>query len=396
MTYREPLSSVAFRKSGRQEHRRGGLGLNIVEPITNSDDARFMALALALGRRGLGQTWPNPAVGAVVVKDGVVVGRGWTQSAGRRHAETEALARAGSAARGATLYVTLEPCSHHGKTPPCVDAVIAAGVARVVSALVDPNPEVAGAGHWRLAEAGVVVEVGIGAEEARRAHAGHIRRIEAARPHVIFKLAVSADGKVARSDRSPTLITGEAARARVHLMRARSDAVLTGIGTVIADDPLLTCRLPGMSSPVRVVLDGDLRLPLASKLVATARQVPLWVVASEGADPLREQALKARGADVARVAATGGRLDLAEMLKLLARRGITRVMVEGGPILAAAFLRADLVDEVALFRSPNVIGPEGIDALDGLPLSALTRSPRLKALSSEAIGADTVETLERA
>src|SRR5215471_1128544 len=364
--------------------------------LTNAEDARFMAVALAVGRRGLGRTWPNPAVGAVIVKDGAIVGRGWTQPGGRPHAETEALRRAGAAARGATLYVTLEPCSHYGKTAPCADAIVAAGIARVVSAVVDPNPEVAGAGHWRLAQAGVIVEVGIGAEEARRAHAGHIRRIEAGRPHVIFKLAVSADGKVARSDRSPTPITGEAARARVHLMRSRSDAVLTGIGTIIADDPLLTCRLPGMPSPVRVVLDGGLRLPLASKLVATARQVPQWVVASEGAEPLREQALKAQGADVAREPATGGRLDLAEVLKLLARRGITRVMVEGGPIVAAAFLRADLVDEAALFRSPNVIGPEGIDALDGLPLSALTRSPRLKALSSEAIGADTVETFERA
>src|SRR5215470_17896009 len=252
--------------------------------MSSAEDARFMALALALGRRGLGRTWPNPAVGAVVAKDGVIVGRGWTQPGGRPHAETEALRRAGAAARGATLYVTLEPCSHHGKTPPCADAIIAAGIARVVSALVDPNPEVAGAGHWRLAEAGVVVEIGIGAEEARRAHDGHIRRIEAGRPHVIFKLAVSADGKVARSDRGPTPITGEAARARVHLMRARSDAVLTGIGTIIADDPLLTCRLPGMSSPVRVVLDGGLRLPLASKLVATARQAPLWVVTSEAAE----------------------------------------------------------------------------------------------------------------
>jgi diaminohydroxyphosphoribosylaminopyrimidine deaminase / 5-amino-6-(5-phosphoribosylamino)uracil reductase len=364
--------------------------------MSSAEDARFMAVALALGRRGLGRAWPNPAVGAVIVKDGVIVGRGWTQPGGRPHAETEALVRAGSAAGGATLYVTLEPCSHYGKTAPCADAIIKAGIARVVSAVVDPNPDVAGAGHWRLAEAGIVVEIGIGSEEARRAHAGHIRRIEAGRPHVIFKLAVSADGKVARSDRGPTPITGEAARARVHLMRSRSDAVLTGIGTIIADDPLLTCRLPAMSSAVRVVLDGGLRLPLASKLVATARQVPLWVVASEGAEPLREQALKAQGADVARVAATGGRLDLAEVLKLLAGRGITRLMVEGGPILAAAFLRADLVDEAALFRSPNVIGPEGIDALDGLPLSALTRSPRLKALSSEAIGADTVETFERA
>jgi diaminohydroxyphosphoribosylaminopyrimidine deaminase / 5-amino-6-(5-phosphoribosylamino)uracil reductase len=364
--------------------------------MSSAEDARFMALALALGRRGLGRAWPNPAVGAVIVKDGVIVGRGWTQPGGRPHAETEALVRAGAAAGGATLYVTLEPCSHYGKTAPCADAIVKVGIARVVSALVDPNPEVAGAGHWRLAQAGIVVEVGIGAEEARRAHAGHIRRVEAGRPHVIFKLAVSADGKVASSDRRPAPITGEAARARVHLMRSRSDAVLTGIGTVIADDPLLTCRLPGMSSPVRVVLDGKLRLPRASKLVATARQVPLWVVASEAAEPVREEALAAQGADIARVAATGGRLDLADVLKLLARRGITRVMVEGGPILAAAFLRADLVDEAALFRSPNVIGPQGIDALDGLSLSALTRSPRLKALGSEAIGADTVETFERA
>ena len=363
--------------------------------LTSAQDARFMALALALGRRGLGRTWPNPAVGAIAAKDGMIVGRGWTQPGGRPHAETEALRRAGAAARGATLYVTLEPCSHHGKTPPCADAIIAAGIARVVSALVDPNPEVAGAGHWRLAEAGVVVEVGVGAEEARRAHAGHIRRVQDGRPHVILKLAVSADGKAALADRRPAAITGEAGRARVHLMRSRSDAVLTGIGTALADDPLLTCRLPGMRSPVRVVLDATLRLPLAGKLVATARELPLWVVTSEAAAPAREQALAAHGVDVARVPGTDGKLELAAVVKLLAQRGITRLMVESGPILAAAFLRADLVDEAALFRSPAVIGPDGIDPLDGLPLSALTRSPRLNAVGSETIGADTVERFER-
>src|SRR5262252_3458940 len=180
-------------------------------------DRRFMDLALALGRRGQGRTWPNPAVGAVIVKDGVIVGRGWTQPGGRPHAETEALRRAGEAARGATLYVTLEPCSHHGKTAPCADAVIAAQIARVVSALTDPNPEVAGAGHWRLAQAGIVVEVGIGADATRRAHAGHIRRIEDGRPHMVLKLAVSADGKAGGSGRRPVTITGEAARARVQL-----------------------------------------------------------------------------------------------------------------------------------------------------------------------------------
>src|ERR1700751_3385238 len=240
--------------------------------MSSAEDARFMALALALGRRSLGRAWPNPAVGAVIVKDGVIVCRGWTQPGGRPHAEIEALVRAGAAAEGATLYVTLEPCSHHGKTPPCADAIVAAGIARVVSALVDPNPEVAGAGHWRLAEAGVVVEVGVGAEEARRAHAGHIRRVQDGRPHVILKLAVSADGKAPGPGRPPAAITGEAGRARAHLLRAQSDAVLTGIGTVVADDPLLTSRLPGMRSPVRVVLDATLRLPPASQVLETPRQ----------------------------------------------------------------------------------------------------------------------------
>jgi diaminohydroxyphosphoribosylaminopyrimidine deaminase / 5-amino-6-(5-phosphoribosylamino)uracil reductase len=372
--------------------------LSDAEPISSAEDARFMALALALGRRGLGRTWPNPAVGAVVVKDGVVVGRGWTQPGGRPHAETQALARAGTAARGATLYVTLEPCSHHGKTPPCADAVIAAGLARVVSAMVDPNPEVAGAGHWRMAEQGIVVEVGIGAEEARRAHAGHIRRVQDGRPHVILKLAVSADGKAGLAGRRPTPITGEAVRARVHSMRATSDAVLTGIGTALADDPLLTCRLPGMSgrSPVRVVLDGKLRLPPASKLVASARETPLWVVTAEQAPREPELALKAAQVEVLRVASPDGRLDLAAVLELLAGRGITRLMVEAGPILTAAFVRADLVDEAALFRSPSTIGPDGIDALDGLPLSALTRAPALKPVGSAEIGVDRIEMFERA
>jgi len=365
------------------------------------DDARFMALALALGRRGLGRTWPNPAVGAVIVReDGggpVIVGRGWTQPGGRPHAEVEALRRAGDAARGATLYVTLEPCSHHGKSPPCADAVIAAGISRVVSALVDPNPEVAGAGHWRMAEAGITVEVGIGADEARRAHAGHIRRVQDGRPHVMLKLAVSADGKAGLAGRRPAAITGERARERVHLMRATSDAVLTGIGTVLADDPLLTCRLPGMAhlSPVRIVLDGRLRLPLTSKLIATARQTPLWVVTGIDAARDREQALLNAGAEIMRVASQHGRLDLAAVLKGLAGRGITRLMVETGPILAAAFLRADLVDEAALLRAPREIGADGIDALDGLPLAAISHSPGFRSTGRETVGPDAVETFER-
>ena len=355
-----------------------------------------MALALTLGRRGLGNAWPNPAVGAVVVKDGTVVGRGWTQPGGRPHAEIEALARAGAAARGATLYATLEPCSHHGKSPPCADAIIAAGVVRVVTAIEDPNPEVGGQGHARLRAAGVAVEVGVGAEEARRAHAGHIRRMREQRPHVTLKLAVSADAKVALAGRRPAAITGAAANARVHRMRAQHDAILIGIGTALADDPLLTCRLPGMAarSPVRVVLDSALRLAPTSRLAATAAQTLVWVFADQ-ALPLHERPLADLGVEILRVPGAAGRLDLAAVLRALAGRGITRLMVEGGPTVAAAFIAADLVDEVALFRSPAPIGAEGVDALEGLPLAALTRSPHLRSRGAEQIGPDTMEAFER-
>ncbi len=360
-----------------------------------SEDQRFMALALALGRRGLGRTWPNPAVGAVIVKDGVIVGRGWTQRAGRPHAEIEALSRAGAAARGATMYVTLEPCSHHGKSPPCADAIIAAGVARVVSALEDPNPEVAGAGHARLRAAGIAVDIGEGAEAARRAHAGHIRRMRDGRPYVMLKLAVSADGKAAAAERRPVAITGEAVRDRVHLLRAESDAIMIGIGTALADDPVLTCRLPGMAqdSPVRIVLDSALRLPLGSRLAQTARQTPVWVIAGRKPTPAAEEAFWTAGLDVLRTDENGGRLDLAAVLKLLAGRGITRLLVEGGPALAAAFIAADLVDEAFLFTSATIIGADGIDALDGAAKGALMR--RLKPVAHEPIGPDRQESYER-
>jgi diaminohydroxyphosphoribosylaminopyrimidine deaminase/5-amino-6-(5-phosphoribosylamino)uracil reductase len=361
------------------------------------DDGRFMQLALALGRRGLGNVWPNPAVGAVLVKDGVMVGRGWTQPGGRPHAEVEALRRARQAAQGATLYVTLEPCSHRGKSPPCADAIIKAGIARVVSAMEDPNPEVAGQGHARLAAAGIEVEIGLGAEEARRAHAGHIRRVSDARPHVTLKLAVSADGKVAAAGRQQVAITGEAARDRVHLMRAQHDAILIGFGTALADDPSLTCRLPGMMarSPVRVVLDAQLRLPLSCQLIATATETPTWVFGATSASKIAEDVLRAKGCKVFRVAGRGGKFNLKSVLETLVRHGITRLMVEGGPTVAAAFLQADLVDDAVLFRSPKLIGADGIDALEGVPLTRITRSSRLPARASETIGADTMETFRR-
>jgi diaminohydroxyphosphoribosylaminopyrimidine deaminase / 5-amino-6-(5-phosphoribosylamino)uracil reductase len=362
-----------------------------------AQDERFMALALALGRRSLGRAWPNPAVGAVVVKDGVILGRGWTKAGGRPHAETEALKAAGKAARGATMYTTLEPCSHQGKTPPCTDAIIRAGLVRVVSALEDPNPEVAGQGHARLRAKGIVVDIGLLAEEARRAHVGHIRRIAEGRPQVLLKLAISADGKVGAAGRKPIAITADAARTEVSLLRARNDAILVGVGTVLSDNPSLTCRLPGMMgySPVRVVLDAQLRTPLSYSVIATARETPTWVVCAPAASAMAEQVLRDKGAEVLRVEANAGRFDLAQLLKALAERGITRLMVEGGPTVAASFVKADLIDEVTLFRSLKTIGPDGVDALEGLPLTALTQSSRLKSLGSVQVGADTMEHFER-
>jgi diaminohydroxyphosphoribosylaminopyrimidine deaminase/5-amino-6-(5-phosphoribosylamino)uracil reductase len=366
--------------------------------LSKAADQRFMQLALSLGRRGQGRTWPNPAVGAVVVKDGVIVGRGWTQPGGRPHAEPEALNRAGEAARGATLYVTLEPCSHFGKSPPCADAVIAAGISRVVSAIEDPNPEVAGQGHAKLRAAGITVDIGLCGAEAAHDHAGHFRRVRDKRPHVILKLAVSADDKIGAAGGKPVAITGEAAKARVHLLRAQCDAILVGIGTVRADDPLLTCRLPGMSarSPVRVVLDRALRLPGASRLVHSARQTPLWVMTSELAEASAATKLGAAGAQVIRIAPTAAPgLDLAAVLHALADKGITRLMVEGGAKVASSFVSADLVDEIWLLRGPEAIGPGGIAALDALPLTSITQSPRFSVRASETLDKDTLTIYER-
>jgi diaminohydroxyphosphoribosylaminopyrimidine deaminase/5-amino-6-(5-phosphoribosylamino)uracil reductase len=362
-------------------------------------DRRFMALALTLGRRGQGRTWPNPAVGAVVVKDGVIVGRGWTQPGGRPHAEPEALNRAGEPARGATLYVTLEPCSHVGKSPPCADAIIAAGITRVVSAIEDPNPEVAGQGHAKLRAAGITVDIGLGAAEAAHDHAGHFRRIRDKRPHVILKLAVSSDDKIGADGRKPVAITGEAAKARVHLLRAQCDAILVGIGTVLADDPLLTCRLPGMEalSPVRVVLDRALRIPGTCRLVQSARETPLWVMTSNLSEAPAAMKLGAAGAQVIRVAATSTPpgLDLSAVLHALAGKGITRLMVEGGARVASSFVAAGLVDEVWLLRGAEAVGADGVAALDALPLTSITQSPTFKQRASETLQKDALTIYER-
>lgn len=363
------------------------------------EDHRFMQLALALGRRGQGQTSPNPAVGAVVVKDGVILGRGWTQPGGRPHAEPVALQRAGEAARGAMLYVTLEPCSHHGKSPPCADAIIAAGIARVVSAIEDPDVRVAGQGHARLREAGIQVDVGLCRDEAARAHAGHFLRVREQRPYITLKLAVSADGKIAAAGRKPVQITGETANARVHLLRAQNDAILIGIGTGMADDPLLTCRLPGMErrSPVRVVLDRALRLSGNSRLVHSARTTPLWLIASETAEAAAATKLGAAGAHVFHLPTQDHRsgLDLKAVLHTLSEQGITRLLVEGGAKVASSFLKAGLVDEFWLFQGMKNIGSDGLPALEGQDLKTAVASGWL-ADQTEMFGDDRLTVYRRA
>jgi diaminohydroxyphosphoribosylaminopyrimidine deaminase/5-amino-6-(5-phosphoribosylamino)uracil reductase len=293
----------------------------------------------------------------------------------------------------------LEPCSHVGKSPPCADAIMAAGIARVVSAIEDPNPEVAGQGHARLRAAGITVDIGLGALEAAHDHAGHFRRVRDKRPHVILKLAVSSDDKIGAAGRKPIAISGEAAKARVHLLRAQCDAILVGIGTVLADDPLLTCRLAGMEpqSPVRVVLDRSLRIPGTSRLVHSARETPLWVMTSSLSEAPAAMKLGAAGAHVIRVAttATPPGLDLATVLRALSEKGITRLLVEGGARVASSFVAASLVDEVWLLRGPDAVGTDGIAALDALPLTAITQSPAFNRSASETLQKDTLTIYER-
>lgn len=362
-----------------------------------ADDQHFMEIALRLGRRNRGATAENPSVGCVIVSGdgaGRMVGRGWTQAGGRPHAETVALDNAGKAARGATAYVTLEPCAHHGKTPPCADALIAAGIARLVAAIEDPDPRVAGGGLARLREAGVAVAIGPGADAARRDLAGFLMRMRERRPFVTLKLAVSSDGKIARAGGETTEITGQAARAFAHLLRARSDAILVGKGTVLADNPQLTCRLPGLGerSPLRVVLDTALDIPLYTELVRHAGEVPVRIYCRPDPPDDRARALERAGV-VVRPTRCGpaGRPDIAEVLRDLAEIGINDLMVEGGAEIAAAFLEAGLVDRCALIRAPGTIGPGGIPALAHMPIEAITDAGPFARRSGRTFGEDVLD-----
>ena len=353
------------------------------------NDLAHMQAALQLAARGLGNTWPNPAVGCVLVKDGTVVGRGWTQPGGRPHAETQALARAGEAARGATAYVTLEPCSHHGRTPPCCDALIRAGVSRVVVALRDPDARVDGRGFARLRAAGITVEEGLLEKDAAALNAGFIRRITQGLPLVTLKLASTLDGRIATSTGESRWITGPAARRTVHALRARHDAVMVGSGTVLSDDPDLTCRITGMDTVpmLRVIADARLRTPPTARLVREARMQPTWLLTGAGHRPSALAPYIAEGVEVVTIRrANGGGLQPRAMLAALAARGVTRVLAEGGAGLAAALLRAGLVDRLVWFHAPGTMGSEGLTSLGPLGVAALSAMPRFRLEATRAVG----------
>ena len=357
-------------------------------------DQKYMALALRLAERGLGQAWPNPSVGCLLVCSGKIVGRGWTQPGGRPHAETEALKRLPRKLAPLTAYVTLEPCAHHGKTPPCVEALVDAGVTRCVVAILDPDPRVSGRGVERMKAAGISVEVGLLSEKAEDLNLGFLSRVVKSVPMTTVKLATSMDGCIATRSGDSKWITGPKARARAHLMRAEHDAIMIGAGTARQDNPYLTCRLPGMRdrSPVRVVLDTHLSLPLDTHLVATAAEVPTWMVTAIETKASRSSLFEAEGVTVLRVRrGEDGMLQMGEIMSELARKGITRVLVEGGQKIITSLMHADLVERVSWFRAPSIIGEDGVRAIGALGFEELGMVRRWRRISWEQLGEDTLE-----
>jgi diaminohydroxyphosphoribosylaminopyrimidine deaminase/5-amino-6-(5-phosphoribosylamino)uracil reductase len=355
------------------------------------DDLTNMRAALTLARRGLGRVWPNPAVGCVLVRDGRVVGRGWTQPGGRPHAETEALLRAGALAEGATAYITLEPCDHQGVTGPCSDALIVARIGRAIVAVEDPDPRVSGRGIARLRESGIEVTTGICRHEAADINLGFFLRVTQQRPMITLKLATSLDGRIATAAGDSKWITGERARAEAHRLRANYDAVLVGSGTALTDDPALTCRLPGMAdrSPVRVIADSRLRLPLSAEVVRTADRVPTWVVTGPCGDVVRRQALLAARVQVIEVTSDAdGRPEPRAMVEALAQRGLTRVLLEGGGELAGSFLGAGLVDRIAWFHAPRIIGADGLPAIGALAIRKVAEAPAFRFREVRIVGGE--------
>lgn len=354
-------------------------------------DAYHMQQAVRMARRGLGLAWPNPSVGAVVVMpNGEIAGRGWTAPGGRPHAEAIALTRAGEKAEGSTLYVTLEPCAHEGRGRPCADAIVAATVKRVVIGIRDPDPRTAGRGIERLRREDIEVVEDVEAPSAASVTFGHLMRVTEGRPAVTLKLAVGADGRIPQGDGKPVWITGPDARAHGHLLRAMNDAILVGRGTIAADNPNLTCRLPGMScrSPVRVVLDRRLRTPPDATLFDDV-MVPVWLLCAAGQPQVNADMLHDRGAEIVPVPVDDqGLIDAQDALETLAHRGITRVLIEGGPSVAQAFLDADLLDEAVIYEGQDAVGNAGMMPFCGDGLDRLTESGHFTLIASRALGPD--------
>lgn len=369
--------------------------------VISNSDLRFMAAAERLARRGLGRVWPNPSVAALIVREEggcpVLVGRGVTSRPGMAHAEVNALNQAGEKARGATCYVTLEPCSHYGRTPPCSLALIEAGVSRVVVGMLDPNPRVAGRGVKMLREAGIEVVVGVREQVMQTLYRGFRLRQLDRRPEVFLKIAVSKDGFIGRAGEGQIKISGPLSMRKVHGFRAEYDAILVGSGTALADDPQLTCRLPGLAgrSPVRVIVDRCARLSLGSKLVETCPDVPVWLICGNAADPDKIEALAAAGVNVIRVPVDDGVIRPAVILSALATRGVTRLMLEGGSRMASSFLAADLVDDLCVVTGDIVIGSGGIPALSEMALADVLADPRFERIEAGHFGADSYVFLRR-
>jgi len=354
-----------------------------------------MRLALRLGRRGLGRTSPNPAVGAVVVANGTVVGRGYHRQAGLPHAEVEALRDAGGRARGATLYVTLEPCAHHGRTPPCTDAVIAAGVRRVVIGTRDPNPTVPGKGLERLGAAGVVVRSGVLQAACDALIAAFRKHVTTGLPFVTLKLAASLDGRIATASGESKWITGADSRRFVHRLRAEHDAVLVGAATVVQDDPELTCRLRGGRNPLRIILDGRLRLPLGARVLTNTQRAATLVLAGRGVSAIKVRKIEARGAEVLCLPNTAGRIALSRVLQAIGRRGITSVLIEGGATVAAAAVAERMVDRLLIFYAPMLIGGDGRPMLGPLGVRHLQQAPQFGCLQVKRFATDVLVATER-
>lgn len=356
-----------------------------------------MDAALNLAQRGLGNVWPNPAVGCVIVKNNRVIGRGWTAFGGRPHAETEALRNAGQDVLGSTVYVTLEPCNHYGKTPPCVDALIDAGIKKIVIATLDPDDRVSGKGIKRLENAGIDVEVGIAKAQAEKINQGFFLRVGNSRPFITLKMATTLDGKIATQSGESKWITGELSRKFSHKLRACHDAVLVGSGTVVADNPSLICRLPGFQNKhkLRIIVDGRLRTPLNGELAQTAKEVPVLIYTHSKNKKQKIKKLESLGVKIVVLEKNGKHLDIKELMKEISSLGITRLLIEGGGVLNSSLMANDLVDEIAWFRSPCILGNDGVPAIENLGLDKLEKRKKFSRNSTIALDEDILEILIR-